>query len=102
MKSLLVKRPLNQNSDAQVAGIFIISMGLIMIALYVLILCPLMAECTDVSNNAVADGQIMSTQRAGALSILQLAFNFVPVFAILMLVAWGILNALMERTTVTY
>jgi hypothetical protein len=91
-----------QNRDAQVAGLFIVGVGLAMLGFYIMILCPMIAEVNNAQNSLTVQGVPLSTAKVETMTWLQMAFNALPWVIPVILFVWAIMNSLAERNTVNY
>lgn len=68
-----------------------------MLAVYWIILSPLIDQSIDI-HNSLASSDIVSTQeRSDAVNILHVSYNAFPIFALIVLVIWLLLQSLRER-----
>ena len=87
------------DDKAQVAGIVIFVTTFCVVALFLIILGPIMQEATDVHNRMVLEGYAVTDERAEVMVMLQTAFTWgAPLITVLFLFVWVVLNALRERT----
>lgn len=86
------------NTDAQIAGILVFAVGLCVIAFYIIILSPMMANMADLQNSLQAMGWPTSQRKIDSLNQLSLAWSAVPVLAVLLLILWLVMNALRENS----
>lgn len=101
-----IQLPLSKNlldCVGQVGPIVIFVLAFVMLAVYWIILSPLVDQVIDIHNaQTPAIGLVQTQERADAIHILQLAFAAFVVFVPIVLFLWLILQSLRHREGMVY
>jgi hypothetical protein len=82
------------NDRAQVGPIVVFVLAFIMLAVYWIIMSPMVDQLIDVNNAQTSLGIVMSQERSDAINVIRLFFAAFVVFTPIVLAIWLILQSL--------